>query len=255
MGNLVITIILLSLVSLAQAKMLPDHREAERVQRRWVSYQNAPERKIKGDFPHMTCFRQSANKYRLPLPLLLAVARGESNFDTGARSGANALGLMQILWPQTAAHLGIRRREALFDPCTNVDAGARYLRELMDRYGGDLHRTLAAYNYGPGRIPLDPEQPIPPGASWYSGYIQRHLDYVLSRGGGAGSAGGRRVLIRFSRPYRAAAFVDRIQPLLGSARVDWFRQPHGGFDVVVEYRDQAQLKRSRRVLSGLGFSL
>ncbi len=253
--HLALLIALLFMVSLVHAKMLPDAMEDERVQSRWMNYMKAPQQKISAEFPHLACFRQSATRHRLPLPLLLAVARGESNFESRARSKANALGLMQILWPQTAAHLGIRSREALFDPCTNVDAGARYLRELMDRYGDDLHRTLAAYNYGPGRIPLDRGKPIPSGASWYSRYIQRHLDYVLSRDGRETSTGGRRVLIHFSRPYRAAALVERIQPLLGSVRIDWFRQPQGGFDVVLEYHDQAQLKRSRSALSKLGFSL
>ena len=238
-----------------QARVLPDAREEARVERRWVEYLQTPGQEIRGRFPYLVCFREAAEAQRLPLSLLLAVARGESNFDPRARSGAGALGLMQILWPQTANHLGITRRERLFDPCTNVAAGARYLRELLDRYDGDLHRTLAAYNYGPGRIPQDRDRPIPAGASWYSAYIQDHLESVLNGAGRPPDGGGSRVLIRFSRPYRAAALVERLRPLLGDLRIDWFRRRSGEFEVVLEYRDQAQLKQGRRTLSRLGFRL
>jgi hypothetical protein len=180
------------------------------------------------------------------------VARGESDFDALARSTANAYGLMQIQWPQTARHLGIEQRSQLLEPCTNVDAGARYLKELLARYGGNVHRALAAYNYGPSRI--TPAGAIPEGATWYSGYILRHLDYVLrSRKSGTGTDSGRLPLIRFDRPYRAAAFVDTVQAVLGDIRVDWFRQPDGAFQVVLLYESPAQLRRGRKLLSDLGF--
>ena len=76
-------------------------------------------------FPHATCFKASALQYGLPETLLLAVARGESDFEPTARSRANAHGVMQILWPGTARHLGINRLSDLYDPCTNIDAGSR----------------------------------------------------------------------------------------------------------------------------------
>ena len=60
-------------------------------------------------FPHATCFGVAAIEYGLPETLLLAVARGESDFNATARSRANAHGVMQILWPVTARHLGIHR--------------------------------------------------------------------------------------------------------------------------------------------------
>ena len=134
-------------------------------------------------FPYSSCFASAAAAHDLPLTLLLAVARGESDFEATARSRANAHGVMQILWPVTARHLGIHRLSQLYDPCTNIEAGARYLRELMERYEGNLHLALAAYNYGPGRIPVNAVE-IPNGAEWYSGYIYRHLDYVLGDGSG-----------------------------------------------------------------------
>ncbi len=106
-------------------------------------------------FPHATCFSVAALEYGLPESLLLAIARGESDFDATARSRANAHGVMQILWPGTARHLGIHRLSDLYEPCTNIDAGARYFKELLERYDGNVHLALAAYNYGPGRIAKD----------------------------------------------------------------------------------------------------
>jgi len=108
-------------------------------------------------FPHASCFRAAAVTYGLPETLLLAVARGESDFEPTARSRANAHGVMQILWPTTANHLGIYRLTELYDPCTNIDAGARYLQEMLARFDGNLHLALAAYNYGPERISADPD--------------------------------------------------------------------------------------------------
>ena len=75
-------------------------------------------------FPHASCFKAAAAAHGLPETLLLAVARGESDFEATARSKANAHGVMQILWPDTANDLGIYRLTDLYDPCTNIDAGA-----------------------------------------------------------------------------------------------------------------------------------
>jgi hypothetical protein len=212
------------------------------------------------DFPYAHCFRRAATAHDLPETLLLAVARGESDFDPVARSKANAYGLMQILWPDTARYLGVDRLSELLDPCTNVEAGARYLKELLGKYQGNLHRALAAYNYGPGRIPAAGGS-LPKGAVWYSGYILRHLDYVLHGDRKGRPAAQRRpysekdrlFIIHFSRPYRAAAFVENLQPRFGDIRLDWFRLPDGGFDVVMLYTSEKQLSDGQRLLSGMGF--
>lgn len=246
--------------SVAAAKTDPPI-DSKALELRWQQYASkAPQTRPALDFPYPHCFTRAAAAHGLPETLLLAVARGESDFNPDARSKANAIGLMQILWPTTARHLGLDRMSEVLDPCTNVDAGARYLKELQQRYHGDLHRTLAAYNYGPARIPVTGGR-LPDGAVWYSAYIMRHLDYVLNGSGKAPAAAGRQryagqgrlFVIHFSRPYRAAAFVDRLQPGFGDLRLDWFRLPDGGFDVVVLYADEAQLSRGRRLLARLGF--
>ena len=151
-------------------------------------------------------------RYDLPETLLLAVARGESDFEPTARSKANAHGVMQILWPTTARHLGIYRLSELYDPCTNIDAGARYLKELVARFDGNLHLALAAYNYGPERISADVAN-IPKGATWYSGYIYRHLDYVLGDGRVSSAASGSLSICR-----RTSSTVEAERKVSSSAR-------------------------------------
>lgn len=223
------------------------------------NYQSAMGARPNMRFPHQHCFTKAAAAYQLPEPLLLAVARGESNFDPHAKSKANAYGLMQILWPMTAKHLGIERLSELFDPCINVDAGARYLKELMHRYRGNAHRALAAYNYGPSRIPVTGGL-LPEGAVWYSGYILRHLQYVLrSRSGTFVDSDEpsyqdqrRLFVIRFNRPYRAAAFVRSVQPRFGDIRLDWFRRSDGEFDVYMLFPSNEVRDRGRRLLTQLG---
>ena len=212
-------------------------------------------------FPHATCFKASALQYGLPQTLLLAVARGESDFEPTARSRANAHGVMQILWPGTARHLGINRLSDLYDPCTNIDAGSRYLKELLGNYDGNVHLALAAYNYGPGRIPKSGYN-IPSGAEWYSGYIYRHLDYVLGNGRARKpvpdalySDIGQSTLLTFGEPYRAAAFIERLEDKAPDLNLDWFRRGTGEFEVVMTYADREEFDASARKLRSAGFRI
>lgn len=212
-------------------------------------------------FPHASCFSAAALQHDLPESLLLAVARGESDFEATARSRANAHGVMQILWPGTARHLGIYRLSDLYDPCTNIEAGARYLKELLGRYDGNLHLALAAYNYGPGRISQD-GRGVPPGAAWYSGYILRHLNYVLGNGGVRPTVPdtlyseiGQSTLLTFGEPYRAEAFIERLERDAADLSLDWFRRGTGEFEVVMTYADRDEFDRSARQLALAGFRI
>jgi hypothetical protein len=212
-------------------------------------------------FPHSRCFKAAASQYDLPETLLLAVARGESDFEETARSRANAHGVMQILWPVTARHLGIHRLSELYDPCTNIDAGARYLRELLQTYDGNMHLALAAYNYGPGRIAKNGNN-IPSGAEWYSGYIYRHLNYVLGDGTQGESvpdtlysAIGQSTLLTFGEPYRAEAFIERLEARAPELSLDWFRRGTGEFEVVMTYANRDEFDISARQLRNAGFRI
>jgi soluble lytic murein transglycosylase-like protein len=91
-------------------------------------------------------FENAAQDTHLPLALLVAVARVESNLDHRALSSAGAKGLLQVM-PRTAAEL----RLDLDQPESNVLAGARYLKQMLARFSSpDL--ALAAYNAGPGAV-------------------------------------------------------------------------------------------------------
>ena len=97
-----------------------------------------------------------ARNYDLPPTLLAAVIYTESKFDADARSGAGAVGLMQLL-PETAKGIALRTGgdrfvvSDLVDPEINVRYGSWYLRNLLNRYD-DVPTALAAYHAGPGNV-------------------------------------------------------------------------------------------------------
>jgi len=80
--------------------------------------------------------------------LVKAVITVESGFDKRATGPKGARGLMQLM-PQTARSLGVKNA---FDPAGNINAGAKHIRELLDRYNGNVKLALAAYNAGVGRV-------------------------------------------------------------------------------------------------------
>ncbi len=92
-----------------------------------------------------------ASRYALNPLLVAALVEVESDFNPRARSRKGACGLMQLL-PATARRFGVFRRRDLFNPKKNLEVGSRYLRWLIDRFGADPVRVLAAYNAGEGAV-------------------------------------------------------------------------------------------------------
>src|SRR5271156_1600195 len=97
--------------------------------------------------PFEKVIRAAAERYGMDADLIHCVVAVESNFNPKAVSSKKASGLMQLM-PQTAAQYGVKN---IFDPEENVNAGTRYLKELLAKYH-DLTLALAAYNAGPERV-------------------------------------------------------------------------------------------------------
>lgn len=108
---------------------------------------------------------QAATREGLDAELLLNVMRQESGFRPCAVSPKGAMGLMQLM-PATAGQLGVKDS---FDPVENVNAGARFLQQLLTRYNGDVFKAVSAYNAGPARV--DAVDGIP--------QIPETLDYLM----------------------------------------------------------------------------
>lgn len=118
------------------------------------------------DIPYGGFILTASKHHGVDADLIVSVITAESKFNPKAVSRKNARGLMQLL-PETAARLGVKN---IFDPEENIEAGTRYLRELLDRYNNDLTLTLAAYNAGPQRVEL--YKSVPPYPETLS-YVRR----------------------------------------------------------------------------------
>lgn len=130
------------------------------------------------DVPYASFIADSAEAHGVVPELVASVIAVESNFNPNAVSWRSARGLMQLM-PETAARFGVTK---VFDPQQNIEAGTRYLKELLMRYKGDLALTLAAYNAGPDRV--GQYRSVPP--------YRETRDYV------------RRVTEKFRKTYRAS---------------------------------------------------
>lgn len=213
------------------------------IRRAWMDFSRNKERaKVPGNYPYMACFEKAARKHQVPLPLLLAVARGESNFDPQARSKKACLGIMQIQWPGTATDLGVTKRSDLFDPCVNIDAGARYLSRLLQKFGGDHYLAVAAYYFGPNAV--SPGN-VPEKATWYAAYIQRHLNAVLSA---PFEKTGRVLILEFTYYEKAVGFVTYLEEQVEGLPLEVFKSRNFTYNVYFTYKTSKEQHTYRQRL-------
>ena len=120
----------------AEAAVFPDHAVADTA----LHAQAVPD-------TYAAKVAELSERFDLSPALIEALVWQESRWRAGALSPAGARGLAQLM-PGTAREMGVNPD----DPYANLEGGARYLREQLDRFDGDLEKALAAYNAGPGRV-------------------------------------------------------------------------------------------------------
>ena len=118
-----------------------------------------------------TIFQKAAKQYDVPVSLLKAIGKAESNFNPEAVSSAGAQGVMQLM-PATAQSLGVTNP---FDAEQTIMGGAKYINQMLDRYDGDVKLALAAYNAGSGNVAK--YGGIPPFAETQN-YVKKVMAYA-----------------------------------------------------------------------------
>ncbi len=98
--------------------------------------------------PYAAEITQAATANGIDPALLAGLVKQESGFNPNAGSGAGARGLTQLM-PGTASGLGVTN---ILDPVQSLNGGAKYLKQQLDTFGGDVTKALAAYNAGPGAV-------------------------------------------------------------------------------------------------------
>ncbi len=93
-------------------------------------------------------FQEAADTYGVPIALIKAVAKAESDFNPKTVSSAGAQGIMQLM-PETAKGLGVNDS---FDARENIMGGTKYLAKMLSKYNGSVKLSLAAYNAGAGNV-------------------------------------------------------------------------------------------------------
>lgn len=116
-------------------------------------------------------YAEASQTYGVSIDLLKAMTKQESNFDPNATSRSGAQGLMQLM-PATAAGLGVTDA---YDPYQNVMGGAKYIRQMLDKYNGNVSLALAAYNAGSNNV--DKYGGIPPFAETQN-YVAKITQYL-----------------------------------------------------------------------------
>jgi hypothetical protein len=139
-----------------------------------------------------------ARKYGINPRVFRALIQQESSGNQAAVSPAGAIGKTQLL-PATARALGVNPH----DPIGNLVGGARYLRQQLDRFGGNYHKALAAYNAGPGAV--EKYGGVPPYAE-----TQNYVRSILGASGGAGGVDAKSARASGSRTVKSSRTIPGV---------------------------------------------
>jgi len=220
------------------AKINVSHANEKHIILAWKSFDNQKHTiSPQANYPYMNCFKEASAKHNIPVSLLLALARGESFFNPKAISKKNCYGLMQIQWPGTAKDLGIYSKKELFNPCVNINAGAKYLAWLLKRYNGNTYLAIAAYNYGPNRIR---KGTVPDGAQWYASYIYEHLDYVLEN---TSHKTNKSLVLEFTHYHMAETVMINLQHQVKDVPFEIFKSLKYTYDICFVYQNKNEKQK------------
>ena len=145
---------------------------------------------------YLPFIREAAARTGVPEALISAVIQAESSYKPETRSSAGAMGLMQLM-PDNVKELGVGNP---YDPRENILAGARHLRQMIDRFG-TLEKALAAYNAGPGKV--DRYGGVPPYRETQD-YVRR-ITEMLRKAGALPEAGSMTPVVNLPPPAPLAA--------------------------------------------------
>jgi soluble lytic murein transglycosylase-like protein len=134
-----------------------------------------PEKKAK-PVGYDDIIREACQKFGVDERFIKCIIQQESAFDPNATSWVGAMGLMQLM-PETARELGVKNA---YDPYDNIMGGVKYIKQQLDRFGGDKRKALAAYNAGPGAVMK--HGGIPPYRETQN-YVKNIMAHYLSMGG------------------------------------------------------------------------
>lgn len=150
--------------------------------RRYASGGGAVSRTTSSNYSgkYASYINEAARKYGVSASLIAAIIKAESDFNPNVRSGAGAMGLMQLM-PETARELGVRNP---FDPRQNIMGGTQEIAKYLKKYNGNLDLALAAYNAGMGNV--QKYGGIPPFKETQN-YIPRVKKYMKEFGGSESS--------------------------------------------------------------------
>lgn len=122
--------------------------------------------------------QDAAEQHGVSSSLLKAVIASESAGDARAKSPRNAKGLMQLV-DSTAADMGVQN---VWDPRQNIFGGAKYLQQMLERFGGNLEQALASYNAGPAAVEKHGGIPPYPETRAYISKVMNYLHYFEQQG-------------------------------------------------------------------------
>lgn len=145
--------------------------QASAVQTAPVSFTQSLEAQFNVPASMEAVFQEASRTYDIPAAVLKAVAKAESNFNPNAKSHCGAMGVMQLM-PATARSLGVS------DPWNarqNIMGGSKYLRDMLNKYDGNLKLALAAYNAGSGNV--DKYGGVPPFAETQN-YVKKIFGFL-----------------------------------------------------------------------------